>query len=238
MNIAIEYPEEFPLDEVDRRVFSRQIRGLLHAKNVYGGELDSLRQRAGLESASPFDESAELATLIKLSQRDSSPAVVDRVFERLGDFLNVRISHANYTQQPDGDAQFDQGGRAFRTVLTIGCAVAVGLCGGVAIRHFYPVSAALAAPASSLPAPALASNVGPAFDIDRPTLSADSDSVPTVDMTFESARPGSDLAALRRVLPADGGVYLVSLQVTPLIAAPLAPASSVRASQQANKVAK
>ncbi|HHV7523722.1 TPA: hypothetical protein ACUNF5_005247 [Burkholderia orbicola] len=238
MNVAIEYPEEFPLDEVDRRVFSQQIRKLLHAKDVYGCELDSLRERAGLESSSPFDERAEIATLIKLSQRDSSPAVVDRLFERLGDYLNVRISHANYSQEPDGSAQFKQGGRAIRTVLTIGCAAVVGLCGGVAIRHFYPLPAAVATSAASSTAPVLAPNIGPAFDIERPTLSANNDSVPTVDMTFESARPGSDLAALRRVLPADGGVYLVSLQVTPLIAAPLAPASSVRTSEQANKVAK
>ncbi|WP_060157199.1 hypothetical protein [Burkholderia cepacia] len=238
MNVAIEYPQDFPLDEVDRKVFSHQIRKLLNSQQVFGCELDSLRERAGLEATSPFGERDEITTLITLSQRDATPDVVDRLLERLGRFLNVRLSLAEYAGESDsGSHGRPRTAGPFRIVVAVAAVTAIAVGGYFVLNHFFTVPADAQA-ATLAPVQAPTSDVVAPFDSRRLPISTVNDSVPTVDMTFESSRPGSDLASLRRVLPADGGVYLVSLQVTPIIAATVASASSPSVLHQASKVAK
>ncbi|KVD94654.1 hypothetical protein WS63_03155 [Burkholderia stagnalis] len=226
MNVIVEYPEDCLLRPVERLVFSRQIRNLLTRDKAYMHDLDAMRARVGLEAAFHSYQREELATLLSMVHENVSDEVRDRLLERLGNYLNVRIRRADYTQETaDYDGQVERGAATHSWTLSIAVGIvmfAVGFGFSAALTPTHPLPVA---GARSAVAPESAAH---ANSIAQPLLDSTGDEsagdVPLLKFSFESSRPKRDLGALRALMPTDDGTYTIDLTVTPVVAA-LAAAS-------------
>ncbi|MGZ2749918.1 hypothetical protein [Burkholderia stagnalis] len=209
MNIVVEYPEDFPLTGVDRKIFDRQLRNeFLRPEGYAAHKLDQLLERIGLKSRYGANEYYELETLFALVRTDPGDDVRDALLERAGQYLSVRLRLAEYSPQGEGSAPTDaidtrdvSPARSPRRWM-LGALAACVLVGVAYIWHNAPTAAGVSRAAS---APAVT---------DAPIASSAPDPGDAqIDLSWVSNKPGRDLDAIKRLMPVDGGDYVVTLKV-------------------------
>ncbi|KUY72674.1 hypothetical protein WI25_12680 [Burkholderia cepacia] len=110
MNVVVDYPEDFPLVGVDRKVFDHRLRDLFVQPDSYAAHtLDKLRERIGLKSRYNSGDYDELETLFTLVRTDPDSAVRDQLLLRAGDFLLVHLRLAEFPAPRDAYASTNSG---------------------------------------------------------------------------------------------------------------------------------
>ncbi|MGU8077064.1 hypothetical protein [Burkholderia pyrrocinia] len=231
MNVVVDYPEDFPLVGVDRKVFDHQLRNLFDQPDPYAAHtLDKLRERIGLKSQYRSGEYDELETLFTLVRTDPDHGVRDHLLASAGDFLQVRLRLAEYR-----GSCAQENAPALRTPLRwivaagtavfVPVAVAAFVWGGPAVASVVdwivnPTAGARASmPAVATLAPAASSTV---VKITRPTDAPISNvsAVPvdgTTELTLTSwtRDPLTAMDGIKRLMPKnDGSEYQIDVTVS------------------------
>ncbi|MDR6503854.1 hypothetical protein J2785_007047 [Burkholderia ambifaria] len=141
MNVVVDYPEDFPLVGVDRKVFDHRLRDLFAQPDPYAAHtLDKLRERIGLKSRYHSGDYDELETLFTLVRTDPDQAVRDQLLVRAGDFLLVHLRLADFPDRSEagnptaaGDASWLGSGVPLRWVAGGTAAIVAA----AAATHFW-----------------------------------------------------------------------------------------------------
>lgn len=235
MNVVVEYPEDFPLEGADRKVFERRLRDLFAKEESHPGQtLDHLRKRIGLDSRYYSEDYRELETLFAIARTDPGDDVRRALLRRAGEYVSVRLRPALFavpsdagTSGPGTDDEHPSGNSSVSSsdwpdwTLIVGMVLAVilGMLVIAGIRWVFltprdsqPVAPATSTSTRAVPAIAPASSdasmVAP--DTDMPLLP------PVVDVKIDTHQPAWALAALARLAPAEKGEYLIELKVSPV----------------------
>lgn len=230
MNVVVDYPEEFPLIGVDRKVFDHQVRRVFAHPSAYSAnELDRLAARIGLESRFHSPEYDELEALLSLVRTDPDQAVLDQLLVRAGDFLQVRLRLPEFASSSDDAGPIPSqiplswmvaGAAAFVAVM-----VAAFVWGAPAVASV--VDSIVGRPRVSHPAVPLATTVSPtssgsAFDVARQTsVPVSTASALPIDGTTEltlttwTHDPLIAMDGIKRLMPkSDGSEYQIDVTVS------------------------
>lgn len=230
MNVVVDYPEEFPLIGVDRKVFDHQVRRVFAHPSAYSAnELDRLAARIGLESRFHSPEYDELEALLSLVRTDPDQAVLDQLLVRAGDFLQVRLRLPEFASSHD-----DAGPLPAQIPLSWKVAGAAALVAVMAAAFIWGVPAAasivdtiIGAPKVSRPIAPLAATVSPsssgsAFDVARQTAAPNStasalpiDGTTELTLTTWTRDPLIAMDGIKRLMPKiDGSEYQIDITVS------------------------
>lgn len=236
MNVVVEYPEDFPLEGADRKVFERRLRDLFAKEESHPGQtLDHLRKRIGLDSRCYSEDYRELETLFAIARTDSGDDVRRALLRRVGEYVSVRLRPALFAvpsdpgtsglctddEHPSGSSSVSPSGWPDWAPLIVGMllAVVLGMLVIAGIRWVFltprdsqPLAPATSTSTRAAPAIAPASSDASmvAVDTDMPLLP------PVVDVKIDTHQPAWALAALARLAPAEKGEYLIELKVSPV----------------------
>lgn len=238
MNVVVDYPEDFPLIGVDRKVFDRQLRNLFAQPDPYAAHtLDKLRERIGLKSRYHSSDYDELETLFTLVRTDSDQAVRDQLLVRAGEFLLVHLRLAAFPVSSDeSDAPSS---RISPSWIAAGLA-ASALAAAAALFWIAPAIASYAdsivgsstEPRNSAPlvATVTPTGSGPSVDVAPPKNVPTSTDSPlsddtTTELTFTTwtRNPLRSVDGLKRLMPEnDGSEYQIDVTVSRTLPPPRA----------------
>ncbi|VWC93402.1 hypothetical protein BCO18430_03408 [Burkholderia contaminans] len=230
MNVVVDYPEEFPLIGVDRKVFDHQVRRVFAQPSAYSAnELDRLAARVGHKSRFHSPEYDELEALLSLVRTDPDQAVLDQLLVRAGDFLQVRLRLPEFANSSDVAGPLPSqiplswmvaGGAAFVAVMA-----AAFIWGAPAVGSV--VDAITGAPKVSRPVIPLAATVSPsssgsAFDVARQTSAPTStgsalpiEGTTELTLTTWTRDPLIVIDGIKRLMPrSDGSEYQIDITVS------------------------
>ncbi|ERJ36215.1 hypothetical protein L810_0748 [Burkholderia sp. AU4i] len=230
MNVVVDYPEEFPLIGVDRKVFDHQVRRVFAHPSAYSAnELDRLAARIGLESRFHSPEYDELEALLSLVRTDPDQAVLDQLLVRAGDFLQVRLRLPEFASSHDDagplPSQIPLSWKFAGAAALVAAMVAAFIWGAPAVASI--VDTIIGAPKVSRPIGPLAATVSPsssgsAFDVARQTAAPNStasalpiDGTTELTLTTWTRDPLIAMDGIKRLMPKiDGSEYQIDITVS------------------------
>ncbi|MCA7981295.1 hypothetical protein LGM57_33725 [Burkholderia cepacia] len=230
MNIVVEYPDEFPLIGVDRKVFEHHVRRVFAHPSAYSAnELDRLAARIGLKSRFNSPAYEELEALLSLVRTDPDQAVLDQLLVRAGDFLQVRLRLPEYASSSDNagplPSQIPRIWMVAGTAAFIAVLAAAFIWGAPAIASI--VDTIIGAPKVSRPLVPLAATVSPsssgsAFDVARQTSAPNStasalpiEGTTELTLTTWTRDPLIAMDGIKRLMPKiDGSEYQIDITVS------------------------
>ncbi|HGO6126531.1 hypothetical protein QZM82_31915 [Burkholderia cepacia] len=238
MNVVVDYPEDFPLVGVDRKVFDHQLRHLFAQPDPYAAHtLDKLRERIGLKSRYHSSDYDELDTLFTLVRTDPDEAVRDQLLVRAGDFLLVHLRRAEFPDRSEVGHSTSvsgtsaSGARVSARWIIAGAAVFIA----TAVATFYWIAPAVASYVDSIIGPSTKSRTPVPLDeaVAPPASSSSADVVRSKVLLAQTASPLSDdgtaeltlstwtrdplkaVDGIKRLMPkADGREYQIDVTVS------------------------
>ncbi|MEB2500730.1 hypothetical protein [Burkholderia cenocepacia] len=230
MNVVVDYPEEFPLVGVDRKVFDHQVRHVFAQLDAYSARaLARLAERIGFESRFHSPEYDELEALLTLVRTEPDQAVLDQLLLRAGEFLHVRLrlpefvdSSNNRGPQPAQVPRSWIVAGATALVATLVAAFVWGAPAAASVVDWIVGRPNVSPRAVPLAATSTPASSAPAFDLSRQTsLPASTGSALPVDettaltLTTWTHDPLAAMDGVKRLMPkADGIEYQIDVTVS------------------------
>lgn len=230
MNVVVDYPEEFPLVGVDRKVFDHQVRHVFAHLDAYSGRaLARLAERIGFESRFHSPEYDELEALLTLVRTQPNQAVLDQLLLRAGEFLHVRLRQPEFIDSSDDSdprpTQVPRGwvvAGATALVATMAAAFVLGAPAAASVVDWIVGRPKVSPRAVALAATGTPASSAPAFDLSRQkSLQASTGSALPVDETTEltlttwTRDPLAAMDGVKRLMPrADGSEYQIDVTVS------------------------
>ncbi|WP_321853640.1 hypothetical protein [Burkholderia cenocepacia] len=230
MNVVVDYPEDFPLVGIDRKVFGHQVRRVFAQLDAYSAHaLARLAERIGFESRFHSPEVDELEALITLVRTQSDQAALAQLLLRAGDFLHVRLRQPEFVDTTD-----DLGSQPASVPRSWIVAGATSLVATIVVAFVWGAPAAASAidwivgrpnvtpRAVPLAAAGTPTSSGQAFDLSRQSnVPATPVSAPPVDeetaltLTTWTRDPLVAMDGIKRLMPKiDGSEYQIEVTVS------------------------
>lgn len=253
MNIAIEYPQNFPLSRVDRDIYTKRLLAVLNdPRRARMSALDDLREWAGLPPIWSHGQRDVLETLLSLMTAGNREEYRDSLIDKTAAYLGIVIRQVPETADaateaegaadvvpPPDDPQpvtppshrrhwID---RALPWCVVVLTGVCLALAWVALSAHGHAdgtVSAGVRA-RSAVPMPYT--------DVGGETRDASALLSPLVDLKVDTREPARAFASLAKLAPAASGEYLIELRISPVFDGPIEVAAATgRATQRGNTV--
>ncbi|MBR8186508.1 hypothetical protein C6Q14_27470 [Burkholderia ambifaria] len=230
MNVVVDYPEEFPLVGIDRKVFDHRVRRVFAQPDAYSAHaLDRLAERLGLKSRYHSTEYDELEALFTLARTEPDQAVLDQLLVRAGDFLLVRLRFPEFPSSSD-----EAGPRSSQIPLSwivagaavfVAVMVAAFIWGAPAVASVVDSivgSSKVSRPSVPLAATVTPTSSEPAFNVARPANAPAStvsplpvDGTSELTLTTWTRDPLAAMDGIKRLMPkTDGSEYQIDVTVS------------------------